>query len=203
MSVQEHPQAWGCRNLLETFGAEGQEILRWAGNIWKKPGRRKYMNNYLTLKQVCNILQVKPAAIRTWEQEFADILAPYAPKDRSRVYTQRQLELFAQIKELLQTEHYTIKGARRRLELDEVLTNSLGVEHNFKNTVFFMFSAIMQELQAAREDSKRLARQVELLRREKLEMENRLLEEQNKSFLEFLKTKVKGAKGYEKRISSS
>ncbi|MHB8169973.1 MAG: MerR family transcriptional regulator [Thermincolia bacterium] len=155
------------------------------------------MEDILNLKQVCNILQVKPSTIRTWEQEFVEILEPCAPKGRSRVYSQRQLELFVQIKELLQTEQYTIKGAKRRLELDGVLTNSLGVEHNFKNTVFFMFSAIMQELQASREDSKRLSQQVEMLRKENLEIEERLREEQGKSFLEFVKTRIQGKKSCE------
>ncbi|MDA8234973.1 MAG: MerR family transcriptional regulator [Clostridia bacterium] len=155
------------------------------------------MDDLLNLKQVCNILQVKPSIIKTWEQEFAEILEPCAPKGRSRFYSQRQLELFVQIKELLQTEHYTIKGAKRRLELDGVLTNSMAVEHNFKNTVFYMFSAIMQELQASREDSKRLAQQVELLRRENQEIEERLREEQGKSLLEFVKTRIQGIKRYE------
>jgi len=148
------------------------------------------LSEKLTINQVSEILQVEPSTIRFWEKEFAEYLKINCPKGKRKRYTEEHLETFSQIKELLYTEQYTIKGAKRRLELEKTLTSALGIEHNFKNTVVFMLSSIMEELQKAREESKKLARQVELLRLEKKSIQDRLLEEQNKSLLEFLRGKI-------------
>jgi hypothetical protein len=102
------------------------------------------------------------------------------------------------IKELLHAELYTLNGAKRRLELDRSLSSALGIDHNFKTTVFFMFSAIMEELQNAREESRNLAKQLELLRKQKLSIEEQLFEEQNKGLLEFFRGKMKKNQEHEK-----
>lgn len=155
------------------------------------------MSEKLTIQQVSNILQVEVSTLRFWEKEFEEYLKVKSNKGARKRYTQDQLEIFAQIKELLQTEQYTIKGAKRRLELDRTLASALGVEQNFKNTVFHMFNAIMEELQKAREESRKLAHEVQLLRMEKEIIEGKLLEEQNKSLLEFLKDKLQVKKASE------
>jgi DNA-binding transcriptional MerR regulator len=143
----------------------------------------------LTIDQVSNILQVEVSTIRYWEKEFNQFLKINCPKGQRVRYNEEHLEDFAQIKELLYTEQYTIKGAKRRMELDRTLTSALGVEHNFRTTVFFMFSAIIQELQKSREESKNLARQLELLRKEKERVEEKLNEEQQKTLWKFLTSK--------------
>ncbi len=147
-------------------------------------------DKYLTIKQLATILQVELSTIRHWEKEFAEFLGQAVLKNQRKRFTQRQLEVFTKIKELLKTEQYTIDGAKRRLELDNILSSSLGVEHNFKTTVFIMLSAIMQELQASRQESRELARQVAKLQVEKHKVEEQLQEEQNKGLLDFLKTKL-------------
>lgn len=152
------------------------------------------MSEKLTIQQISNILQVEVSTLRFWEKEFEDYLNIKGNKGARKRYTQDQLEIFAQIKELLQTEQYTIKGAKRRLELDRTLASALGVEQNFKTTVFHMFNAIMEELQKAREESRRLAHEVQLLRMEKEMIEGKLIEEQNKGFFEFLKDKLQAKK---------
>jgi DNA-binding transcriptional MerR regulator len=144
----------------------------------------------LTIQQVSNILQVEVSTLRFWEKEFEEFLNLKSNRGTRKKYGQDQLEVFAQIKELLQSEQYTIKGAKRRLELDKTLTSALGIDQNFKTTVFHMFTAIMEELQKAREESKKLAYEVQLLRTEKEMIEGKLLEEQNKGLLEFLKDKL-------------
>ncbi len=146
------------------------------------------MSQSLTSQQLANILQVEVSTVRFWEKEFAAYL-PGVDKKGQRRYTQAHLEVFSQIKELLYTEQYTIKGAKRRLDLERTLTSALGVEQTLKTTVLYMFSAIMDELQQAREESKRLAREIELLREQKEQMEKRLVEEQNKTILEMIKNR--------------
>lgn len=147
------------------------------------------MEPSLTIDQVSNVLQTEISTIRYWEKEFSEFLKINCPKGQRVRYTEEHLEVFAQIKELLYTELYTIKGAKRRLELERTLTSALGLEQNFKTTVFFMFSAIIQELQKTREEGKNLARQLELLRKEKERIEERLTEEQQKSLWRFLTDK--------------
>ncbi|MFZ3172160.1 MAG: MerR family transcriptional regulator [Carboxydocellales bacterium] len=145
---------------------------------------------YLTIKQLASILQVELSTIRHWEKEFAEYLGQAVLKNQRKLFTTWQLEVFSKIKDLLKTEQYTIEGAKRRLELDNILTYSLGVEHNFKTTVFIMLSAIMQELQASRQESRELARQVAKLQVEKNQVEEQLQEEQNRGLFDFLKTKL-------------
>jgi DNA-binding transcriptional MerR regulator len=145
---------------------------------------------FLTVKQISTILQVEASTVRFWEKEFAEYMGQGVIRGQRKEFNQKQLEILIKIKELLQTEQYTIKGAKRRLELDNILSNSLGVEHNFKTTVIHMFSAIMEELQAARKQSRQLTEQVSKLRQEKFNMETQLLEEKNKGLIEFLKAKM-------------
>ncbi|WP_366922516.1 MerR family transcriptional regulator [Metallumcola ferriviriculae] len=147
------------------------------------------MSQVLTIQQLANILQVEVSTVRFWEKEFEDYLTKVDKKKRRR-YNQNHMEVFGQIKELLYTEQYTIKGAKRRLDLERTLTSALGVEQTLKTTVLYMFSAIMDELQQSREESKKLAREIELLREQKEQMEQRLVEEQNKTILEMIKSRL-------------
>lgn len=155
------------------------------------------MSEKLTIQQLSNILQVEVSTLRFWEKEFEEFLNLKNSRGTRKRYGQDQLEVFSKIKELLQSEQYTIKGAKRRLELDKTLTSALGIEQNFKTTVFQMFTAIMEELQKTREESKKLAHEVQLLRTEKEMIEEKLLEEQNKGLFEFLKDKLQMKKSGE------
>jgi DNA-binding transcriptional MerR regulator len=143
----------------------------------------------LTIDQASNILQVEVSTLRYWEKEFNDFLKINCPKGQRARYSEENIEMFSQIKELLYNEQYTIKGAKRRLEMERTLTSGLGIDANFKTTVFFMFSAIIQELQKSREESKNLAKQLELLRKEKEDIEDKLTEEQQKSLWQVLTRK--------------
>ncbi|MBS4026420.1 MAG: MerR family transcriptional regulator [Clostridia bacterium] len=155
------------------------------------------MTEKISLEQLATILQVDVKLLRVWEHEFSDFIR--TNKDKvSRKYDENQVETFMKIKELLHAELYTLNGAKRRLELDRSLSSALGIDHNFKTTVFFMFSAIMEELQNAREESRNLAKQLELLRKQKLSIEEQLFEEQNKGLLEFFRGKMKKNQEHEK-----
>lgn len=158
-----------------------------------------YNEQSMTLQQVSTILQVEQSTVRFWEKEFSQFLNIRVKKGQHKRFSQKHLETLCQIKELLYNEQYTIKGAQRKLEMERTLTAGLGIESNFKTTVFFMFSAIMQELQKYRAESRKLTEQVKELRDQKMMVEEQLLEEKNKGFLDFLKDKmqVKKASGLE------
>lgn len=148
------------------------------------------MSSRLTVREVSNILQVEESTLRFWEKEFEEYLNLDVQKGQRKRYSQQQLEVLAKVKELLHTEQYTIKGAKRRLDLDNTIADPLGIEHNFKTTVVYMLSSIMKELQKTQDESKKLSQQVELLRREKNQIAAQLAEEQSKGILDILKHRL-------------
>ena len=65
--------------------------------------------------EVCDILQVQPYVLRSWEAEFPDLgVAKVA--GGPRVYRRRDVEQVARIRHLLLVEGLTLAGARRKLE---------------------------------------------------------------------------------------
>jgi DNA-binding transcriptional MerR regulator len=84
--------------------------------------------------EVCEIAQVQPYVLRSWEAEFQD-LGVAKVQGGPRVYRKADVERVLKIKHLLFVEGLTLAGARRRLQdeqgvpppdggvLDELLTS--------------------------------------------------------------------------------
>jgi DNA-binding transcriptional MerR regulator len=66
---------------------------------------------------VCEVVQVQPYVLRSWEAEFPQIGQP-AAGGGPRVYRRVDIELVLRIKQLVFEEGLTLSGARRRLEED-------------------------------------------------------------------------------------
>ena len=67
--------------------------------------------------EVCEVVQVQPYVLRSWEAEFPQIgQAP--PAGGPRVYRRSDIELVLRIKQLVFEEGLTLSGARRRLQED-------------------------------------------------------------------------------------
>ncbi len=66
---------------------------------------------FYSLKELCDLLQVKPHVVRYWESEFTELQKPI-PKGKRKKYTPEVVEKFKQIKVLVYEKKYTIKGAR-------------------------------------------------------------------------------------------
>lgn len=145
------------------------------------------MKKLLSTREVSQILQVEERTIRFWEKEFKELLNIKTDKGRKQRFTTENLELLAKIRELLYMEMYTIKGAKRRLELDRSVGDSLGVEHNFKTTVLFMFSTIMNELQQARQETAAMAEKIRELEKTNSSMERELIDARKVGFLSFFR----------------
>ena len=64
--------------------------------------------------EVCEIAQVQPYVLRSWEAEFPD-LGVAKTEGGPRVYRRADLELVLRIKHLLFVEGLTLAGARRKL----------------------------------------------------------------------------------------
>lgn len=138
------------------------------------------MKKRLTVKEVAQILQVEESTVRFWEKEFKDFLNIKAGVGQRNRYTPENLEMLGKIRELLYSEMYTIKGAKRRLELDRTVGDSLGIDQNFKTTVLFMFSNILDELQRARDEAAALGEEVRELKKANSDMESKLNRPRNR-----------------------
>lgn len=68
----------------------------------------------LKTADVCQIAQVQPYVLRTWETEFPDLGQSTA--GGPRLYGRADVERVLRIKELVYGEELTLAGARRRLE---------------------------------------------------------------------------------------
>ena len=65
--------------------------------------------------EVCEIAQVQPYVLRTWEAEFPE-LGVAKSAGASRVYRREDVERVLRIKHLLFVEGLTLAGARRRMQ---------------------------------------------------------------------------------------
>ena len=66
---------------------------------------------------VCEVVQVQPYVLRSWEAEFPQIGQPPAGGG-PRLYRRSDVELVLRIKQLVFEEGLTLSGARRRLDED-------------------------------------------------------------------------------------
>jgi DNA-binding transcriptional MerR regulator len=64
--------------------------------------------------EVCELTQVQPYVLRTWEAEFPTL--GQKSGNGTRVYRRADIEKVLQIKQLVYGEGLTLAGARRRLE---------------------------------------------------------------------------------------
>ena len=72
--------------------------------------------------EVCEVVQVQPYVLRSWEAEFPQI--GQAPAGGGpKLYRRADVELVLRIKQLVFDEGLTLSGARRRLEEDAEPSN--------------------------------------------------------------------------------
>ena len=74
---------------------------------------------YYKLPELAALLGVETSVLRFWEKEFGAAVKPLKVGPRKKLYRPRDLEIFREIKRLLQEDRYTIPGARRRLEMTD------------------------------------------------------------------------------------
>ena len=67
---------------------------------------------------VCELLQVQPYVLRSWEKEFPGIGLQGKSPESPRLYRQSDVEHVQRIKQLVFGEGLTVAGARRKLEAE-------------------------------------------------------------------------------------
>src|SRR5207248_8343972 len=87
----------------------------------KRGGEHGYTGVDLTTKlykaaEVCELLQVQPYVLRSWEKEFPGIGVQAKGPEGPRLYRQSDVEHVQRIKQLVFGEGLTVAGARRRLD---------------------------------------------------------------------------------------
>jgi len=75
---------------------------------------------------VCEVVQVQPYVLRSWEAEFPQI-GQVPAGGGPRLYRRSDVELVLRIKQLVFAEGLTLSGARRRLEEDGGQNNGAAV----------------------------------------------------------------------------
>ena len=65
----------------------------------------------------CRMAEVAPYVLRYWETEFS-ALSEGKEKGASRLYTARDVQIIARIRQLLYDEGFTVAGAKKRLEAE-------------------------------------------------------------------------------------
>src|SRR5687767_539915 len=77
--------------------------------------------------EVCEVVQVQPYVLRSWEAEFPQI--GQAPAGGGpRLYRRADVDLVLRIKQLVFDEGLTLSGARKRLDEDGGTSNGAGVQ---------------------------------------------------------------------------
>ncbi len=72
-------------------------------------------NKRYRIGDVARLLDLKPHVLRYWETEFASFILGEKTDGGQRLYSQKDIEFFGRVKQLLYKEGYSISGARKRL----------------------------------------------------------------------------------------
>ena len=79
---------------------------------------------WLKAAEVCELAQVQPYVLRTWEMEFSDLGVVKSPGG-PRVYRRTDLDRVLRIKQLVFGDGLTLAGARRKIEEERAGSDEL------------------------------------------------------------------------------
>lgn len=69
---------------------------------------------YFRIGEVSELLKVEPYVLRYWESEFPNV-KPSKSVSGHRVYSRKDVEFLIEIKKLLYTDKFSLKGAKQKL----------------------------------------------------------------------------------------
>lgn len=97
--------------------------------------KEKDSNDKLYYKpaEICKIADIKPYVLSYWETEFTQL--GQSSSKGQKLYTQEDLDFILKIKKLLYEDGFTISGAKKQLEKEEIknLPESVPLEKEEKN----------------------------------------------------------------------
>jgi DNA-binding transcriptional MerR regulator len=69
---------------------------------------------FFSIKEVADMLELKPYVLRYWEKEFS-ILRPKRNRVGRRYYTKKDVDVVRMIRNMLHEQGYTIAGAKKKI----------------------------------------------------------------------------------------
>jgi len=69
---------------------------------------------FFSIKEVADMLELKPYILRYWEKEFS-ILRPKRNRVGRRYYTKKDIDIVRMIRSILYEQGHTIAGAKKRI----------------------------------------------------------------------------------------
>ncbi len=88
---------------------------------------------YYSISEVSKITEVEQYVLRYWETEFEQ-LKPQKNRAGNRIYTNKDIKLILQIKNLLRDQKYTIEGAKNILDNGSATEDQLSLVSEFNNS---------------------------------------------------------------------
>ena len=88
---------------------------------------------YYSISEVSKITEVEQYVLRYWETEFEQ-LKPQKNRAGNRIYTNKDIKLILQIKNLLRDQKYTIEGAKNILDNGSVTVDQLSFNSELENS---------------------------------------------------------------------
>jgi DNA-binding transcriptional MerR regulator len=76
--------------------------------------RRAPEREFLSIGEVCELLDIKAHVLRYWETQFHEF-RPVKNRAGNRLYRASDLQLIALIRRLVHEERYTLEGARQKI----------------------------------------------------------------------------------------
>jgi DNA-binding transcriptional MerR regulator len=104
---------------------------------------------FFSIKEVADMLGLKPYILRYWEKEFA-ILRPKRNRVGRRYYSKRDVDIVRTIRNILYEQGYTIAGAKKKLATVTEGPEQLALP--LRNS-----AKIVREMRALREELKKLS----------------------------------------------
>ncbi len=114
-------------------------------------------NKRYRIGDVAHSLELKPHVLRYWETEFSSFILGEKTEGGQRLYSRKDIEFFAKVKQLLYKEGYSISGARKRLSLKDADEG----EHQNNVVNKQLLSVIREELEDLRDGMVKLKSSLE------------------------------------------
>jgi len=83
-----------------------------------------------SIGDVARICTVPAHTIRFWEKEFGEFLSPQRSNGKQRRYSELHIKNILRVKNLLWTEGFSIKGAKRKLSVKTACTFTNIINNN-------------------------------------------------------------------------
>jgi DNA-binding transcriptional MerR regulator len=91
---------------------------------------------FYSLSQTCRMVGVRPHTLKHWESKFD--FNPAKNSAGRRIYTDNDIEKLAAIRHLLYRDHYTVQGAKRKLDVMRKFPTGKANKREYQNALLHL-----------------------------------------------------------------